>query len=208
MSCYHDSLISLTISAMLTSGLLATAPGAVVCAGTGLQPSDVVNAVQGLGSAGWQETPGLAAPAIPSPLPIGSRAKPAQLPFTEEQMRKLIAMMSGPHSHELTVMPEVAAMLGLAKNGETIRVRTVTVRDHGFKYQITRLSGSNNYLIGQKDDADVSRIVMVDEHFSLISGMMMGGEQPPVVLPISDAANVLQQGIVVWAKIADSLPAA
>ena len=88
----HDRLISFTLSAMLTSVFLASAPEAVITAAAGPQPTAIINALGKIRAAGWSGARiDLPAPPIAPATGGNSAAATPNRPITDAQFKKILA---------------------------------------------------------------------------------------------------------------------
>src|ERR1019366_9534153 len=88
----HDRLVSLAVSAMLTSALFASAPGGVVAASTGPQPAAIINALTAIRAAGWSGAQNVDMPSPPTPQASATRnaAAASNRPISDAQFKKIL----------------------------------------------------------------------------------------------------------------------
>ena len=204
----NNRLISFTISAMLTSAFLATAPEGIVSAAAGpTAPSQAMtNVLNGLQASGWHDVAGLTA-TTPASVPVSVAAHgeptPPQSPITGAQLLKVfnILMQTGT---EASLVQRIAESLGLSKNGKQVLMRQLAIEDdNAVQYGFALLKDGRGYML-DKGPRDGNRIAFhLNGNLKIITAIAESSAREITILSPADAEARLREVMAVWAEYAD-----
>ena len=203
LSRSYDRLVSLTISTMLTSAFLATAPDAFVSAGAGPQGAAIQNALGSAGAAGWNGIKNINLP-IPPATPASATGATAHVkPITDAQFQKILADLRV-NGKDHPILSEVTTLLGITHKGETLTVRQDAFRDAGQSLHTFMKLSDGNYLFALRNTQAV-HIYHVGNDLVLISALINAANDGITILPNKDAQEGLNAELAFFAGVADKL---
>jgi hypothetical protein len=128
-----STLMSLTVSAMLTSAVLATAPGAYTAAAAGPQPRALLNALAGLRAAAWPGAQAFSLPKPPAAVPADAivptptqASKPDSRILSPSEMVTMM-QLDVQYGKQIALTPSLTETLGLTTGSEVLTVRQVSM---------------------------------------------------------------------------------
>lgn len=212
------TLMSFAVSAMLTSALLATAPGgAYTAAATGPQPRALINAFEGLRAAAWSGTQSVSLPTPPAAIPtaaIESSAAPASaspaldpLKLSPAEMRTQLQILAQ-HGNHVSITPTVTQALGLTAGSQTLWVDEVsygfplTPSENGFTHSFATLPDGGYLFFRVKTNSNnislFGKFLRLDRNQNLIAAYSWVQGGSTTRLSWSEAEAQLRDEIHAW----------
>jgi hypothetical protein len=201
----QDRLLSLVVSAMLTSAVLMTAPTGTIDAAVGPQPQALVNALNELHSGGWAGLQNVSVPTPVSAPMYAPAAAPAAMetPLSAKELSQLRSY-SATYGIDIAIDKSVTDALGLTSGARILTIRELgTDQPDRSKKIISFLPKDGNILIGL-DTVGGSYVYILGPDIKLIAAVFKKSGRPPVVIPISQAQAGVQTELAYWAKIGDT----
>lgn len=201
----HDTLTSFAVSAMLTSAVLSTAPGAFVAAAGGPQPQALVDALSAMRAAGWSGTAALSAPEpVAAPLATNAPKNIAKIAPTSSpllspgQLQKLL-QLDVQYGNDTPLFKKVTIALGLTTGDQVL-----TVHEMGYveddpkapKHYFAPLP-HGEFLFFRSTAVDASGF-RLDKDLNIIAAIVNPDNQPVVAMPIAQAQQMLREELQVW----------
>jgi hypothetical protein len=201
LSRSYDRLVSLTISTMLTSAFLATAPDNVVSAAAG-PAAAIQNILGGAGAAGFSGMKNIAA-IVPPATPPSSGNSTRVRPISDAQFQKIL-IDARANGKDIPTSTDVTTAFGLSHKGETLTLRHDGFRDAAQKHHGITILPNGNYFFALKE-TETSHVYYVDKNLFLIAALINSVKDGITILPNKDAQEGLNAELAYFAMVADKL---
>lgn len=199
----HESLLSLAVSAMITSAFLATAPAPIVTAAAGPQPAAILGAVQALKSEGWH---GMQAVEIPSAVSVPAPAlAPAAHPpiapaqsLSDDQLKKLLVDTVANGSDAVVKAP-IAGPLGIGPAGQAVKVHADAFGGIGTEtHAFAAIPAQTGYVLWHRmPDGNRVDYYRLDDKLALVDAVTLTAQGVAHVSP-TDAQKTLDAEWTFW----------
>lgn len=198
----NELLLSLTLSAMLTSAFISTAPdGMISAAAIPAAPAQAIaHALDGLKGFGG---PGAdIAPPGDAPAPAATHEAEPRSPLNKIQLERILAAINQRGTEE-NLKPTLAELLGLAKSGNDSPVgyAGIAISKNDVVCGFAKLDDGRGYILDKGVLNKDGIILHIDADLKLIAAAPKNGAPAP---SRAEAEETLRQLLTLWAAYADA----
>lgn len=141
-------------------------------------------------------------------------AQSATGPLTPAKLEKLTAAAFGKLGHDTYINGTTGQMLGIAKPGEQLKVRTITYMDGsadaepGTKWQFYWLDGGRGYMLGMQNAGKTrSEALLLDRQLRTVKGIDVDpATKAYSEMPAAEAVRRTPIHLKRWSEIAELVP--
>ena len=204
MNRTHEALMSLAVSAMLTSAFLASAPSGTNLASAGPQSQAIMNALSSLRASDWAGAQEITVPTAVTELQSADPAHAASASKTilTADQQKILLNLRDAHGHDVALSSAVTAALGISKGAEVLTLRQLTINAHPNLHVYIPLP-DGGFMLSFVDDVAASSY-RLDANFKLLAAVSKKTGEAPIVIPMPDAERNAQTELAYWAAVADN----
>jgi hypothetical protein len=200
-------MISLIATAMLTCSLVPAPRSTVETAGPGNMPAAMIDALKGLGPAGWSAV----SSEIPAPVASPAASSPAEAspkdpaPISADRLKKLISTTQG-FTDQSVLSQRLTRTLGLTSGDGQLIVKECLHKTEAASHLFAvPVDSSIDRLVLIVMEPNTIRWVVTDRSGRLIAGAWVQRGQQPVLLSDEEARALYAGEGSIWSETADRI---